>query len=110
MDELDARNPADASMTRMTVEVRHNPARHRYEVFADGRLAGFASYRLEGDRVLFLHTAVDDAHKGRGLAHELVRQALAEVRAEGKRAVGVGPFVAGVIERDSRDAREALRS
>ena len=78
------------------VEVKDNPVRHRYEVFADGCLAGFATYRLEGDRVLFLHTTVDDAHKGRGLAHELIRQALAEVLSEGKAAVSV----AGVIERD----------
>ncbi len=86
----------------MAVEIRHNPARHRYEVFADNRLAGFATYRLEDDRVLFVHTAVDDAHKGRGLAHQLVREALAEVRAEGKTPVAVCPFVAGVIERDAQ--------
>lgn len=86
----------------MIVEVEHNPARARYEVFADGRLAGFTTYRLEGDRVLFLHTAVGDAHKGRGLAHHLVGQALAEVRAEGRTAVPVCPFVAGVLERDSQ--------
>ena len=79
--------------------VKDNPVRHRYEVFADGCLAGFATYRLEGDRVLFLHTAVA-APKGRGLAHELIRQALTEVLSEGKTAVSVCPFVAGVIERD----------
>ena len=84
----------------MIVAVEHNPAKHRYEVFADGHLAGFATYRLEGDRVLFEHTAVDAAYRGRGLAHQLVEHALAEVRAEGKTAVGVCPFVAGVIERD----------
>jgi len=85
----------------MIVEVEHHPAKRRYEVFADGRLAGFATYRLEDDRVLFLHTAVDAAYRGRGLAHHLVQDALAEVRAGGKTPVGVCPFVAGVLERDA---------
>jgi predicted GNAT family acetyltransferase len=85
----------------VAVEIEHNPARARYEVFADGRLAGFATYRLEGDRVLFLHTAVDAAYRGRGLAHQLVQHALAEVQAKGKTPVGVCPFVGGVIEREA---------
>jgi predicted GNAT family acetyltransferase len=86
----------------MIVEVEHNATKHRYEVFADGRFAGFATYRLEDDRVLFLHTAVDDAYKGRGLAHQLIRHALAEVRADGKTPVPVCPFVAGVLEPESQ--------
>ena len=84
----------------MKVEVKHNQASRRYEVLADGRHAGFATYRRKGDEVLFLHTAVDPAYRGQGLAHELVQTALADVRAAGQRPVGVCPFVAGVLERD----------
>lgn len=84
----------------MIVDVEHNAARHRYEVLADGHLAGFVTYRVEDDEVLFTHTAIDQAYRGRGLAHQLVRHALAETRGEGKTPVGVCPFVAGVLARE----------
>jgi hypothetical protein len=32
-------------------EVRDNPAESRYEVSSDGRLAGFALYKLHSDRI-----------------------------------------------------------
>ena len=83
----------------MTVEVKHNPAKDRYEVLADGRVAGLVTYQLDGDEVRFLHTAVDNAYRGQGLAHQLVGWALADVRAQGKRPVAVCPFVAGVMQR-----------
>ena len=86
----------------MTVEVEHNPTEHRYEVFADGELAGFASYREQDNNILFVHTAVEPAYRGRGLAHQLVDEALADVREQGKRPVGVCPFVAGVIDRGAK--------
>jgi len=46
----------------MNVELKHNPARHRYGSWRMARQAGFATYRREGDDVLFLHTAVDPAY------------------------------------------------
>ncbi len=33
------------SDTTMIVDVEHNPTEHRYEVFADGQLAGIVTYR-----------------------------------------------------------------
>ena len=83
------------------VEVSHNHERHRYEATVDGDLAGFASYRVRGNDVFFDHTAVDPAYRGRGIAHELVEEAVADVRAQGRRPVGVCPFVLGVLEREA---------
>ena len=43
----------------MTTTVRDNPEARRFEISVDGKLAGFAQYRLSGDRITFTHTEVD---------------------------------------------------
>lgn len=52
-----------------------------------------------GGRRVFFHTEIDDAFAGRGLAAELVRQALTDVRASGKRIVPICPYVASYLKR-----------
>src|SRR5450755_3543572 len=69
----------------MDIDVRDNPAESRYEVLADGELAGFAQYKLDGDRITMYHTEVDPEHEGAGLGGRLARQALDDVRARGLR-------------------------
>ena len=81
----------------MTVDVRDNPEASRYEVFADGDLAGFARYRLGDGRITFFHTEIDPAHEGRGLGSKLARAALDDARARGLPVVPVCPFIAGFI-------------
>jgi predicted GNAT family acetyltransferase len=81
----------------MSSEVRDNPDQARYEVYADGELAGFAQYRLSGDRITMFHTEIDPAHEGRGLGGDLARAALADVRARGLELVPLCPFIAGFI-------------
>jgi predicted GNAT family acetyltransferase len=83
--------------------VRHNAARERYEILVDGRLVGFARYRRRYEQVHFLETEIDEAHRGKGLAHQLVTEALADVHAQGKTPVGVCPFVAGLLKRELRE-------
>jgi predicted GNAT family acetyltransferase len=68
-------------------EVRHAPERQRYEILVEGTLAGVADYQVEGDRVVFPHTEIDPARRGRGLGAELVRAALDDVRATGRTVV-----------------------
>ncbi len=67
----------------MTNQVDKNDARNRYEIRVDGELAGFARYREDGDVIVFEHTEVDDRFQGQGLATEVVRTALDDVRAQG---------------------------
>ncbi|MEU0225303.1 GNAT family N-acetyltransferase [Streptomyces sp. NPDC006284] len=69
-------------------------ARHRYVILVDGRQAGLTAYRDRGEQRVFFHTEIDDAHAGQGLAGQLVRQALTDVRAQGLRIVPVCPYVA----------------
>lgn len=83
----------------MGTQVRHAADRSRYELFVDGELAGIADYET-GDSgvVVFPHTEIDPARRGRGLGSELVRAALDDARARG---VAVDPrcwFVARFID------------
>src|SRR5215208_3911505 len=85
--------------TMNDVEVRNNPAEYRYEVFADGELAGYTQYVLDRGRIAFLHTEVQDSYEGLGLGSQLSRAALDDARARGLMVVSFCPFMAGFIER-----------
>jgi len=86
-------------VTSPAVEVVNNDHRHRYEILYDGALAGFTEYRIRGNRVVFIHTEIDDAFAGQGLAGELARRALAAVAATGATIVPVCPFIASWLRR-----------
>ena len=79
-------------------EYRHNPDKSRYEVLIDGRVVGLADYHVQGDVVVFPHTEVDPSLRGRGLAAELVRTALDDVRATGRTVVPSCWYVAQFID------------
>jgi predicted GNAT family acetyltransferase len=80
--------------------VRDNPAESRFEaVDESGALAAVSVYVRHDDRVVFVHTEVDDAFEGQGVGSLLVRQALDTVRGEGLRVVAQCPFVKAWIER-----------
>lgn len=73
------------------------PDRHRFEISVDGGLAGFVTYRRRDGEIAFLHTEIDDAHQGEGLAGRLVRAALDAARAERLAVAPHCPYVAGWI-------------
>lgn len=71
----------------MDTQVRKDESRSRYELLVDGELAGIADYR-EGDGALvFPHTEIHPAHRGKGLGEILVRGAMDDVRAAGQKVV-----------------------
>ena len=80
------------------VTVVHNPAASRYEATVDGHLA-VAEYTLDGARQTFTHTFVPGELRGRGIAEQLVRTALADARAAGRRIVPQCSYVARYVER-----------
>lgn len=84
----------------MTTTVRDNPEARRFEISVDGELAGFAQYRLSGDRITFTHTEVDDEFEGQGLATVLVTHALDDVRSRGLGVLPVCPYVRRFIARN----------
>ena len=80
------------------IEVRDNPDESRYEIRIDGDLGGFAVYRLKPDRIVFIHTEIDDRYEGHGLGGRLARAALDDVRARGLGVEPRCPFIRAWIE------------
>lgn len=83
----------------MQVEVRDNPAEGRFEVVADGKVAGISTYRMHPDAVVLRHTEVEPEYRGKGLGEELARGALDQVRARGAKVVPECPFILSFIQR-----------
>jgi len=80
-------------------EVRDNRDRFRYELVVDGAVAGFVQYSMRGGRLILVHTEIDEARAGHGLASILVSGVLDDVRRRGLRIVPVCPFVERYIGR-----------
>lgn len=82
------------------IVVRDNPAAGRFEAWSGDALAGFAEYRVNGERIVFTHTEVDEAFEGQGVASALAQEALDDVRRRGQlRVVPRCPFIRGWIDR-----------
>ena len=87
-------------MTASTpASVQHNERLRRFELDVEGRRAGLLQYRERDGMLDLLHTEVDPAFRGRGLAAALVRAALDQVRAANQRIVPSCPYVAAFVER-----------
>lgn len=69
------------------VEIRHNTPRNRYEAWRDGKRVGHTMYRLTDGTIVFVHTEVDQAYRGEGIASTLIRAALDDVRDNSARRV-----------------------
>jgi hypothetical protein len=79
-------------------EVVHHAAAHRYELTVDGHLS-VCEYELAAGRMIFTHTVVPPELRGRGIAEQLVRAALADARAAGRPVVPACSYVAKFIGR-----------
>ena len=75
----------------------HIPDRSRYLITLGDQTIGLSTYRDEGDRRLFLHTEVEDAYQGHGLASRLIAFALDDTREAGRRIVPLCPMVADYV-------------
>jgi predicted GNAT family acetyltransferase len=80
-------------------EVVDRPEKHRYEVLADGEVAGFVQYQLGPGEILFIHTEIDEAYEGKGLGSVLVRHVLDDARRRKLAVLPLCPFVRGWIAR-----------
>jgi uncharacterized protein len=85
--------PADA------LRIADNPAERRYEAWFDDRLVGVAEYDLAGNRIVFVHTEVDQAVEGMGIGSRLAQGALDDVRRRGLTLVAECPFISAWLKR-----------
>lgn len=84
-------------MNATTQAVHDNKERSRFELEAGGSIA-FANYRLASDRVIITHTETPPALRGQGIASELVKGALALIRADGNKVVAGCSFVVDYLD------------
>jgi predicted GNAT family acetyltransferase len=80
-----------------------NPEDQRYELWLGETLAGVIVYRPRPDALALVHTEVDPAFEGRGLAAKLVAAALDDVRRRGLKIVPLCPYVRSYLERHPDD-------
>ena len=81
------------------VTVRHNAAEHRYEALVDGHLS-VCEYEVADDKMVFTHTLVPPELRGRGIAEQLVRTALADARGARRKVVPACSYVEVFIRRN----------
>ncbi|MGC1776963.1 MAG: GNAT family N-acetyltransferase [Xanthobacteraceae bacterium] len=82
----------------MLLPIRDDTARSRFELDADG-VTVFMNYRLSGNAISLDHTETPVAARGRGLASQLVKAVLDEVRRRGLKILPRCPFVGAYLER-----------
>ncbi|MFS0895236.1 GNAT family N-acetyltransferase [Microbacterium sp. 179-I 3D3 NHS] len=76
------------------ITVTRNDDSSRYEIRSDGVLAGFAAFDERPGSIRFLHTEIDEAFQGQGLAGRLAHDALTDAAASGSAIVPLCPYVA----------------
>jgi predicted GNAT family acetyltransferase len=83
----------------MDLEVKHDEAAGKYYAVVDGR-ESVCEYGRTGDGILtFWHTYVPPELRGKGIAEELVRQALEDVLARGSKVIPSCWYVRLYIDR-----------
>lgn len=80
--------------TDETLTVTRNDAAGRYEIHVGGTLGGYAEFEPGPKRrLVFPHTEIDHAYRGRGLSHVLIEQAMADVASRGETVEPICPAV-----------------
>lgn len=80
------------------VQVVHNEAQNRFEATINGQLS-VLDYALEDGRILYTHTGVPAAQRGRGVAAKLAQAALEYARENNLAVVPLCSYVASYIRR-----------
>jgi predicted GNAT family acetyltransferase len=84
----------------MEPKVIHNQEAHRYELWLEDKRIGLADYSLMPGERHFVHTEVDLDQQNKGYAADLMREALADVRANSKdKVVPVCSYVVMYMKR-----------
>ncbi|MDP2496633.1 MAG: GNAT family N-acetyltransferase [Candidatus Palauibacterales bacterium] len=83
----------------MTVDVKHDGSRRRFVVdLGDGDEAYLDYEERENDVLDYTSTFVPEAHRGRGIAEQLVVTALEWAREAGREVVPSCPYVNHVVQ------------
>ncbi|HUR89963.1 MAG TPA: GNAT family N-acetyltransferase [Ramlibacter sp.] len=90
-------------MANDTPNISDHPERHRYELDVDGRLAARIDYRVkDGHSIDLIHTEVDPAHEGQGLASKIAKFALDDARAKGRKVIASCEYIASYVRKHAQ--------
>lgn len=78
----------------MSTSVSRQSGPDRFEITAEGSMAGFTQFLDRDGRRIFFHTEIGEEFGGRGLAGIVVEEAITATREEGLTVVPVCPYVA----------------
>jgi predicted GNAT family acetyltransferase len=78
--------------------VTDNPARSRFELTEEGKLA-FADYRVNGDVLILPHVEADPALRGRGAAGRLMAGVMDHARERGLKVTPICSYAVAYIQR-----------
>ncbi len=81
------------------LELARDDDHKRYTGNVEGHLAALAEYIPTPELVVFTHTETDPSFEGQGVASQLVRWALDDVRGRGLHVLPLCPFVKAYIGR-----------
>lgn len=85
-------------MNRDKIRIEHNEARQRFEIHFDSGHAKLMYY-MQGDSIVFSHTAVPGLWREQGMAGMLVQAGLDYARLMGLKVIPLCPFVSAFIHR-----------
>jgi len=77
----------------MELKVADNPEQEKYEILADGEIAGFVQYLLRDGAIAFMHTEIDPRFRGHGVAGRLIQSSLDAARERHLAVLPYCPFV-----------------
>ena len=85
--------------TAVELVVADNADEQRYEARQGSDVVGFIAYRLDPGRMTLIHTEVAPALEGKGIASQLVTEALEDIRRRGLTLVPICPYVRSYFRR-----------
>jgi predicted GNAT family acetyltransferase len=83
----------------MDVTIADEPGSERFVIRADGADVGEITYTERHGRRILVHTGVDEAFEGQGIAGRAAAALLDEMRARGELIVPLCPYLHRYIER-----------
>jgi hypothetical protein len=79
------------------LDLARDDSHKRYTGTVEGHVAALAEYIPTAELVVFTHTETDPSFEGQGVASQLVRWALDDVRGRGLHVLPLCPFVKAYI-------------
>ena len=76
-----------------TLDITHNEASHRFEVWIDGKLSKL-DYMQEGKNFVITHVGVYPEHRGQGVAAKIVDASLEYARQHALRVIPMCSYAA----------------